>query len=56
MDDRVLIDKFGFREYDARWIYEKDINKAGIKNLGKGLGSQIINNTNKKKSKSNCWS
>ena len=48
MDDRVLIDKFGFREYDARWIYEKDINKAGIKNLGKGLGSQIINNTNKK--------
>ena len=48
MDDRVLIDKFGFREYDARWIYEKDINKAGIKSLGKGLGSQIINNTNKK--------
>ncbi len=48
MDDRVLIDKFGFREYDARWIYEKDINKAGIENLGKGLGSQIINNTNKK--------
>ena len=48
MDKRVLIDKFGFREYDARWIYEKDINKAGIKNLGKGLGSQIINNTNKK--------
>ena len=48
MDDKVLIDKFGFREYDARWIYEKDINKAGIKNLGKGLGSQIINNTNKK--------
>jgi len=48
MNDRVLIDKFGFREYDARWIYEKDINKAGIKNLGKGLGSQIINNTNKK--------
>ena len=48
MSDRVLIDKFGFREYDARWIYEKDINKAGIKNLGKGLGSQIINNTNKK--------
>ena len=48
MDKRVLIDKFGFREYDARWIYEKDINKAGIENLGKGLGSQIINNTNKK--------
>ena len=48
MNEKVLIDKFGFREYDARWIYEKDINKAGIKNLGKGLGSQIIKNTNKK--------
>ena len=43
----VIIDKFGFREYDARWIYNKDINKAGIKNLGKGLGTQIINHTKK---------
>ena len=47
MNDKVLIDKFGFREYDARWIYKKDINKAGIKNLGKGLGSQIIKHTKK---------
>ena len=43
----VIIDKFGFREYDARWIYNKGINKAGIKNLGKGLGTQIINHTKK---------
>ena len=43
----VIIDKFGFREYDARWIYNKDINKAGIKNLGKGLGTQIIKHTKK---------
>ncbi len=43
----VIIDKFGFREYDARWIYNKDINKAGIKSLGKGLGTQIINHTKK---------
>ena len=47
MDDKILIDKFGFREYDARWIYKKDINKAGIKNLGKGLGSQFIKHTKK---------
>ena len=47
MNDKVLINKFGFREYDARWIYKKDINKAGIKNLGKGLGSQIIKHTKK---------
>ncbi len=47
MSEDVIINKFGFREYDARWIYEKDINKAGIKKLGKGFGSQIIHNTKK---------
>jgi len=40
------INPFGFREYDARWLYPKDINKEGIKNVGKGLGSQIISKTN----------
>ena len=43
----IKIDPFGFREYDARWIYEKDINKFGIENLGKGLGTQIIQHTKK---------
>ena len=47
MSNEVKIDKFGFREYDARWVYEKDINKAGIKDLGKGFGSQIIRHTKK---------
>ena len=41
------INPFGFREYDARWLYPKDINKEGIKDVGKGLGSQIISKTNK---------
>ena len=41
------INSFGFREYDARWLYPKDINKEGIKNVGKGLGSQIISKTKK---------
>ena len=40
------INLLGFREYDARWLYPKDINKEGIKNVGKGLGSQIIQKTN----------
>ena len=31
MSKKVLIDSFGFREYDARWIYKKDINLAGVK-------------------------
>ncbi len=54
MSNEVKIDKFGFREYDARWVYEKDINKAGIKDLGKGFGSQIIRHT-KKNSKKNIY-
>ena len=44
----IKLDPYGFREYDARWLYEKDINLEGIENLGKGLGTQIINHTNKK--------
>ncbi len=48
MSENLKIDPYGFREYDARWIYEKDINLKGIENLGKGLGTQIIENTKKK--------
>ena len=44
----MLINQNGFREYDARWLYKKDIDLEGIENLGKGLGSQIINHTKKK--------
>jgi len=47
MYENLKIDPYGFREYDARWVYEKDINKLGITNLGKGLGTQIINHTKK---------
>ena len=47
MSEKLKIDPFGFREYDARWLYEKDINLSGITNLGKGLGSQIIKHTKK---------
>ena len=43
----IYINPLGFREYDARWLYPKDINKAGIKNVGLGLGSQIILKTKK---------
>ena len=47
MNDSAKIDPFGFREYDARWLYPKDINLIGIENLGRGLGSQIIKHTKK---------
>jgi phosphomannomutase/phosphoglucomutase len=43
----MLINSNGFREYDARWIYKKDIDLDGITNLGKGLGTQIIKHTDK---------
>ncbi len=47
MNKDIKIDPYGFREYDARWLYKKDINQAGIENLGKGLGTQIIKHTKK---------
>ena len=47
MTTEIKIDPYGFREYDARWLYEKDINSAGIENLGKGLGTQIKKHTKK---------
>ncbi len=47
MSKNLKIDPYGFREYDARWLYEKDINSLGITNLGKGLGTQIKIHTKK---------
>ena len=47
MSQKIKIDPYGFREYDARWLYETDINIEGITNLGKGLGTQIKDHTKK---------
>jgi len=47
MEETLKIDPFGFREYDARWLYPSNINLQGIEYLGKGLGTQIINHTKK---------
>ena len=43
----MKINPNGFREYDARWVFEKEIDIEGITNLGKGLGTQIISYTKK---------
>ena len=43
----MKINQNGFREYDARWLFEKDIDLEGITDLGKGLGTQIISHTKK---------
>ena len=47
MNQIIKINPYGFREYDARWLYKKDINLEGIENLGKGLGTQIKDHTKK---------
>ena len=47
MNKNIKIDPYGFREYDARWLYKKDINSEGITNLGKGFGTQIKQYTKK---------
>ncbi len=43
----MIINSNGFREYDARWLYKKDIDSEGIVSLGKGLGTQIAKHTGK---------
>ena len=35
------INPLGFREYDARWLYPKNINDLGIESVGKGFGTQV---------------
>src|SRR5262249_21735929 len=36
-----LVKPTGFREYDARWLLEKEINLMGVQALGIGLGTLI---------------
>ena len=43
MSDNILIDEFGFREYDARWLFPDSINELGIEFVGRGFGTQVIN-------------
>ncbi|MDC0433600.1 phosphomannomutase/phosphoglucomutase [Pelagibacteraceae bacterium] len=44
----MKINPNGFREYDARWLYEKDVDLEGITDLGRGLGTQVIGHVKKK--------
>ncbi|MEJ2375918.1 MAG: phosphomannomutase/phosphoglucomutase [Pseudolabrys sp.] len=36
-----MVKPTGFREYDARWLLEKEINLMGVQALGMGLGTLI---------------
>ncbi|HTV34144.1 MAG TPA: phosphomannomutase/phosphoglucomutase [Methylocella sp.] len=36
-----MVKPTGFREYDARWLFEKEINLLGVEALGLGLGTLL---------------
>ena len=36
-----MVKPTGFREYDARWLYEKEINLMGVQALGLGLATLL---------------
>src|SRR6201989_3377881 len=36
-----MVKATGFREYDARWLFKKEINLMGVQALGMGLGALI---------------
>jgi phosphomannomutase/phosphoglucomutase len=38
-ETEALVTPNGFREYDARWLFGKEINLLGVEALGLGLGS-----------------
>jgi phosphomannomutase / phosphoglucomutase len=40
-ESQPLVKATGFREYDARWLFEKEINLMGVQALGIGLGTLI---------------
>jgi phosphomannomutase/phosphoglucomutase len=40
-ESEPMVKSTGFREYDARWLFGKEINLMGIQALGLGLGTLI---------------
>src|SRR5205807_4946343 len=40
-ESEPMVKATGFREYDARWLFNKEINLMGIQALGMGLGALI---------------
>src|SRR6058998_2079086 len=40
-ESEPMVKPTGFREYDARWLFNKEINLMGVQALGMGLGALI---------------
>src|SRR6266403_3860540 len=41
-ESEPMVKETGYREYDARWLFGKEINLMGIQALGMGLGALIM--------------
>jgi phosphomannomutase/phosphoglucomutase len=55
MNQNIKIDPYGFREYDARWLYEKDISKEGSHESWQRSRNSNKKTYSKRESKSNRW-
>jgi hypothetical protein len=40
-ETEALVTPNGFREYDARWLFGKELNLLGVEALGLGLGTYL---------------
>src|SRR6202158_3697133 len=40
-ESEPMVKATGFREYDARWVFGKEVNLMGVQALGMGLGTLI---------------
>ncbi len=40
-ESEPMVKPTGFREYDARWLFGKEINLMGVQALGMGLGTLL---------------
>jgi phosphomannomutase / phosphoglucomutase len=38
-ESEPMVKPTGFREYDARWLFGKELNLVGVQALGLGLGT-----------------
>jgi phosphomannomutase/phosphoglucomutase len=54
-ESEPMVKATGFREYDARWLFGKEINLMGIQALGMGLGVLAIRRQSNTRWFLACW-
>ena len=48
-ESRPMVKPTGFREYDARWLFEREINLMGVQALGLGLARCSTSSASRKR-------